>query len=206
MSKKLILLTMVVVVGCLSVLRLFEQINTGQVIEIIVLTTLVLLTAVYVKELREQRLSEAQPYLLLRLAHEVLQWDKTEQGEQPAREFPVTIRNVGKGPAMNLWAALWGPEKTYFGDSKDYLAPGEEWQITTTRVSTSGVELGIEKEGWLPELRKLIKQEYPGVVAVKYSDIHHRVWASYLCLERHVDIETFVIEGEQNIVELKKND
>jgi hypothetical protein len=158
------------------------------------------------EEMREQRLSEARPYLLLRLEGEAVQWDKDEKEKPPDRNFPVTIRNVGKGPATNLWAALWSPKKTYFGDSKGYLAPGEEWQVTISRASTDMVELGIEKEGWLPELRKSIKKEYAGVVAVKYNDIHNRAWGSYLCLERHVDVEYFVIEEEQNIVELKNPD
>jgi len=155
------------------------------------------------KEMREQRLDEARPYLLLRLKGEAVQWDKNEKGKPPDREFPVTIRNVGKGPAINLWTALWGYKTTYAGDSKGYLAPNEEWETTISRVSTSIVALGIKDEGWLPELQKSIKQKYPGVIAVKYSDIHHRAWASYLCLERHVDVEYFVLEEEQNIVELK---
>ena len=181
--------------------------------QILLMIGLVTITAVYAwstekmaKETREQRLSEARPYLLLRLKGEAVQWDKNEKGEPPDRKFPVTIRNVGKGPAINLWIALWHPKTTYFGESKGFLAPNEEWETTISRASTSIVELGIEKEGWLPELRKSVKQEYPGVVVVKYSDIHHRAWASYLCLERHVDVEYFVIEEEQNIVELKSHE
>jgi hypothetical protein len=181
--------------------------------EILLTLGLITITATYAlstekmaKEMREQRLSEARPYLLLRLEGEAVQWDKDEKGKPPDRNFPVTIRNVGKGPATNLWAALWGPKKTYFGDSKGYLAPGEEWQTTIHRASTDMVELGIEKEGWLPELRKSIKKEYAGVVVVKYNDIHNRAWGSYLCLERHVDVEYFVIEEKQNIVELKNGD
>jgi len=153
------------------------------------------------EEMRGQRLSEVQPYLLIRLAGEVVQWDNTEQDKRPS-EFEVTIRNVGKGPAINLWAALWGPMKAYAGDSKGYLAPGEEWQVAISRVSTSAVELGIEKQGWLPELVEIVKKYDPGTVAVKYQDIHRRTWVTYLLLERHVDIPVYVLEAEQNIVEL----
>ena len=183
----------------------WHEIKPADLPQILLMIGLVTITAIYArstekiaKATKEQLLSEARPYLLLRLNGEGM--------PPPPKEFTVTIRNAGKGPAINLWAALWGPKKSHFGDSKGYLAPGEEWQTTISRLSTGGVELGIIKEGWLPELRKLIKQEHLGVVAVKYNDIHHRVWVSYLCLERHVDVETFVIEGEQNIVELKKND
>jgi len=181
--------------------------------QIILMIGLVAITAAYAssttemaREMKEQRLSEARPYLLMRLDGEAVQWDKDEQGKPPSREFTITIRNVGKGPAINLWAALWGPQKTYFGDNKGYLAPSEEWQTTISRVSTSMVELGIKKEGWLPELEKVITQKYPGIVAVKYNDIHRRTWVSYLCFERHIDLESYVLEEEQNIVELKAND
>ena len=155
------------------------------------------------KEMKEQRLGEARPYLLLRLKvekDELLQWDDYKSSKHPT-EFPVTIRNAGKGPAINLEAALWHPKTTYLGESKGFLAPGEEWQTTISSISDP-----LSKEGWLPQLKKSIKQEYAGVVAVKYSDIYHRVWVSYLCLERHTDIEAFVMEGEQNIVELKNHD
>lgn len=190
-----------------------SEIKQADWAQILLMIGLVAITATYAwstekmaKEIREQRLSEARPYLLLRLKGEAVQWDKNEKGEPPDREFPVTIRNAGKGPAINLWAALWGSKTTYAGDSKGYLAPNEEWETTISRVSVRFVESGIKKEGWLPELRKSIKQEYPGVIAVKCSDIYHRAWVSYLCLERHVDVEYFVIEEEQNIVELKSHD
>jgi len=204
MSKKFILLITVVVAGSLFVLRHLEEINTGQVVEIIVLTTLVLLTAVYVKELREQRLSEAQPYLLLRLADEAIQWHETELGKPT--EFSVIIRNEGKGPARNLWAALWHPIRIYFGDRKGYLAQGEEWQTTISRTSTHLVEMGIKKKGWLPKLGEIVKQDKPGIVAVKCEDIHQRTWVSYLYLEWDVDLDGYVMEGEQSIVELHNND
>ncbi len=163
-------------------------------------------THVMSEEMKEQRLGEAQPYLLLRLESEFTRWEKDEKGKPPDREFPVTIRNVGKGPAINLWAALWSAEKTFFGNSKGYLAPNEEWETSITRLSTDMVELGIKKKGWLPELKKAIRREYTGVIAVQYNDIHQRKWASYLCLERHVDVEHFVIEEEQNTVKLENPD
>ena len=196
----------------IGLLYRFDRIDTSETLEIAALTTLVLITAWYAmqttsmaKEMREQRLSEAQPYLLLRLnleKAELLQWEDYKS-ERRATEFPVTIHNAGKGPALNLWAALWHRGKTYFvGDSKGYLAPNEEWQVTISRLNT-GIE---EKEGWLPQLSKMIKENEAGIIAVEYQDVHKRKWASYLRLERHIDIEQFVMEGEQNIVEIKNND
>jgi len=198
----------------------------SDLIQIILMGLLVVITAIYVwrtfaiskatrrqadasvkmaEKMEEQLLSEARPYLLIRLAGEVVQWDNTEQDKRPS-EFGVTIRNVGKGPAINLRAAMWHPMKTHFGDNKGYLAPGEEWQVAISRVSTSGVEMGWEKEGWLPELEETVKQDDPGTIAVKYQDIHKRSWVTYLILERHIDLPQFVMEAEQNIVELKSYD
>ncbi|MBA7699964.1 hypothetical protein ES703_108670 [subsurface metagenome] len=156
------------------------------------------------REMREQRLSEAQPYLLIRLADEVVQWESTKEGERRPTEFPVTIRNVGKGPAINLWAAMWGPMKVYAGDSKGYLAPDEEWQTSISRLDTGGVRLGFYKEGWLPELVEIVKQDKPGIIAVKYQDVHKRSWATYLVLERNVDVPEYVMEDKQDIVEVEK--
>ena len=154
------------------------------------------------EEMREQRLSEARPYLLIKLADELLQWDDIEQDRRP-HKFEVTIRNVGRGPAINLWAALWHSKNTYFaGDSKSYLVAGEEWQTNISRLDTRIPH----KEGWLPQLSQMIKENHAGIIAVEYQDVHKRKWASYLCLERHVDVEQCVMEGEQNIVDIKGND
>ncbi len=229
MSKReinIIITALILLVIVITPLKIINMIDTPQTIEIIILFALVLVTTVYVKrtadiakatkeqaeasvkmaeEMKEQRLGEARPYLLLRLdlePNELLQWD-TYQGKTPTGEFTVIIRNAGKGPAINLWAARWSHETSCFGDSKGYLAPNEEWVTGISKASTSAIELGFEKDIWLPELRKVIENKYPGIVAVKYGDIHHRTWASYLCLERHVDIEAFVMEEEQNIVEIK---
>lgn len=194
--------------GVLAYLIARDIITTAQAIEPTILFVLVLVTAMYVKrtaemakEMKEQRLSEARPYLLLRLADEFVQWDKIEPDKHPSREFKVTIRNAGKGPAINLEASLWHSTKVHPNEHKGYLAPNEEWEATIHRIS-----IGIGDMTWLPELKEHIRYDDPGVVAVKYQDIHKRNWVSYLCLERHVDIEAFVTEGEQNIVELQQND
>jgi len=154
------------------------------------------------EEMREQRLSEAQPYLVLRLRgeeHDTFNWSEPSSPQN----FPVTILNAGQGPAINLYAALWHRHKTYFvADTKGYLTPREEWQ-----TYISGFNLGIEEEkGWLPELRELVNPDYPGAISVEYQDVYKRRWVSYLCLERHPEMPQFVVEAEQNIVELKKDD
>ncbi len=148
---------------------------------------------------KEQFLGEARPYLLLRLAKEPVQSNETEAGKQLQTEFKVTIRNVGNGPAINIEAALWYRHEPYsVGDSKGYLASGEEWQTSRSRLST-GIE---EEEGWLQKMTKIVKEGTPRIIAVKYQDIHKRAWISYI---RYLYMDTYLMEGEQDIVELKND-
>ncbi len=198
-----ILLIVVIILASTKVISVAESVNSFLLIGLVTVTVIYARqTGEIAKATKEQILSEARPYLLIRLNDEYIQWDKDEQGKLPPGEFDITIRNVGNGPAINLWAARWSHETTFFGDSKGYLAPNEEWVTGISKAST----MIIEKDIWLPELREVIENKYPGIIAVEYNDIHHRTWVSYLCLERHVDVELFVMEEEQNIVEIKSHD
>ena len=155
------------------------------------------------KEMREQRLSEARPYLLLRLTDRVVQWgDRPDLREHRPLTFPITILNGGKGPAIDLYTALWNKgERRYVYERKGYLIPGEEWQAEISRFTT----LTGEKEGWLPQLRNIVGQNKTEIIAVEYKDIHKRTWISYLYLEKHAQDSDFVVAGEHNIMELKND-
>ena len=155
------------------------------------------------EEMKEQRLSEAQPYLLLRLTDRVVQWnDRPDLREHFPRTFPITILNGGKGPAIDLYTALWNKgERRYVYERKGYLIPGEEWQAEISRFTI----LTGEKEGWLPQLRNIVGQNKTEIIAVEYKDIHKRTWISYLYLEKHAQDSDFVVAGEHNIMELKND-
>ena len=215
----------------LIIITVLDIINTAQGIEIILLFFLVLATLIYAKRTSEiaqttrgqaqatreqadasvkmakatseQLLSEARPYLLIRLEDEVIDLftivSDANRHEMP-NEFKVTIRNVGKGPAINIIAAFWRSDDVSPTQPKGYLAPQEEWHTT---ISTLSVD--ITEERWLPELSQMVKYDFPGTVAVEYHDIHHRTWVTYLCLARF-DEEAYVVEGEQNIIEVSQND
>lgn len=207
MSNKYFLFAIAVIFGCLLVLRQFEQINTGQVIEIFVLTVLVIATAWYAqhtkeiaKATKEQADASVRPYLLLRLTNEWVEWPLS------GKELAVTIRNEGKGPAINVEASLWHPKTIHPCDSRGYLASGEEWKVNLS-TSDVGVPYKGEKEvrPWLPELKDIIKEHKTGAVVVRYHDIQKRNWLSYLSFEWHGDVP-YVRDGEQNIVEWKKDD
>lgn len=142
-----------------------------------------------------------RPYLLLRLDltdNELLQWDNDE-GKKPPNEFEVILRNAGTGPAKNLEVSLWSPKDNFASTTRGYLAQNEEWKASVSKLSA-----GVFGDVWLPELKKYVKCDDGIVIVVKYQDIFNRNWASYLCLERHIDIGVFVKDGEQNILELNK--
>jgi len=156
------------------------------------------------KEMREQRLSEARPYLLLRLKDRVVQWNNSpDLREHRPLTFPITILNGGKGPAIDLYTALWKKgESRHVYEHKGYLIPGEEWQAEISRTIT----LEGQKEGWLPELSDIVEQNKTGIIAVECKDIQKRTWVSYMYFEKHPYEDAFAVEGEQNIVEIKGND
>lgn len=198
--------------------------TTGELIQVILMGLLVVVTGIYawrtfaiskgterqaqasvemVKEMREQRMSEAQPYLLLKLEDEPHQREGAPKFTEKADNnmLRITVLNAGKGPAINLRAAIWHATKTYCGDSKGYLAPDEKWgkrKITTDPES----EISNE-EGWLRKLGEIVTHDGPGVVAVACQDVHGRTWVSYLYLEWHHSVDDHVKAGNQGVVELE---
>ena len=196
--------------------------TVSELLQIILMVVLVVITGIYAwrthviskatkqqadasvkmaDEMKEQILSEARPYLLLRLTDEYLQW-KDGTGGKSVEEFSVTVFNGGKGPARNLEASLWSHEDIFLTDTKGYLATNQEWTATIPKSSTDQIALGEKIPH--PELKDVIQRNRICVI-VRYEDIHHHDWVSYLYLE-DVDDTGYVREGEQNIAELKKND
>ncbi len=154
------------------------------------------------EEMKEQRFSEAQPYLLLRLKDEAIQWDEIEN-KRPPNEFGIEIRNVGKGPAINIWAALWDARKSFFGNSRGYLAPEEKWEVSITRTPIMLEDLTAR---YLPNLLKIVEKPMPGIIAVSYNDVHKRIYVTYLYLCWHHSLDGYLMEGEQNMAEVIEND
>ncbi|MFC2071429.1 hypothetical protein ACFLUU_01740 [Chloroflexota bacterium] len=161
---------------------------------------LVVITALYAhstekmaEEIREQRLSEARPYIMLRLAGKFVKLG----GE----ELKVTMENVGKGPAKNVSVGLWNLDYDSVVTTKAYLGPNEDCEVEVSR------SFGEPHKGnlWLPELKELVRKYSGKTVAVEYEDIHNRAWASYLYLEE-TGTPGYFMDGELGIVEVKKND
>ncbi len=160
---------------------------------------LVIVTGIYAwhtrkmaEEMREQRLSEARPYILLRLGGKFVRLD--------GDNLNVTIENVGKGPAKNLNVALWNLDYDPIVTTKGFLGPNEDWEV---EVTISSSDLPHRGNLWLPELKELVRKYSGKTIAVKYEDIHNRAWASYLCLEE-TDAPGYFMDGELGIVEVMK--
>ena len=203
--------------------------TTTELVTIILTVVLVIITGIYAwrtfaiskaakkqadasvkmaEETREQRLNEARPYLLIRLAERIVQWDGIDLDENPLEEFQVTIRNAGKGPAINIKAGLWHPTERIGASPKGYLSPDEEWEATISKLPMSAYVDNFYDDGtvWLPEFRDIVEQDYPGIIAVEYQDIHKRTWVSYLYLQRVTGEEAYVVGVRQSIVQVDKND
>ena len=153
------------------------------------------------KEMREQRFSESQPYLLIRLEDRIIRWHHVEPNDRVPNRFEVKIKNEGKGPAINLWTGLWNPTNNFIGENKGYLASGEEWQATIHKQSLPPISIDVR----FVELTRIIRNYSPEPIVVKYEDINKRSWISYISLIWHAAYEGCVVEGEQNIVELKND-
>jgi len=185
-----------------------KTITISEGMNLVILIGLVAVTAIYAmrtaeiaKATKEQAEASSRPYLLLRLTNEMVTWPP------PNNELNVTIRNEGKGPAINIEASLWHPKTVHPYDSKGYLASGEEWQVNIS-VSDVGVPYEGEEEvrPWLPELKDIIREFDVGVVVVQYHDIHSRKWLSYLSFEKIEEDIPIIRDGDQNIVEWEKHD
>ena len=161
------------------------------------------------REMREQRLSEAQPYLLMRLEGLVrLEGDFDELVDAEEYEIPsnfkINVKNEGKDPAINIRVAFWRSDNLSPFQPKGYLAPQEEWQTTISplRIDVDDIEM------WLPKLREIVKYDYPGTIAIEYRDIHECTWVTYLQLQKYFLEENYIHigEGKQSRVEIGRTE
>lgn len=148
---------------------------------------------------------------MLRLEKQVINWGKIDPDTGEPSEFKVEVRNVGKGPAINLRMFLWKPDVGLSAVSRGYLAYDECWTATIDRTEIpwelseeEGSELeSTKRNSILPDINRVIVEDYEAVVAVRYNDIHYRSWLSYLCLAKLiVHNEILCVEVRQNILKL----
>lgn len=153
------------------------------------------------EETRKHRLSEARPYLLIRLngLHKIL---KNNGFNKIPDRFQISIKNVGKGPAINVRVAYWYTGVIFPFVLRGYISPEETWQTEINTQSVNDV-----KEKWLTELHSLVSSEGLGAIAIQYKDVHEMNWSTYLRLMRYIQGDgEYVREGEQSIIEVHNYD
>jgi len=221
-------------------MNLLEWLNDNSgAVQAIAVVVLVVVTSLYwwaarqqakasvkmAQEMRDQRLAEDQPYILLELLAQ--QWETNEiplaepKGRTIADLWPQTVKlqftNVGRGPAKHVEVRLLHPKVVFWRSHKDRLLLGETWEeeLSEASIVLPG-ETPLRLSDWLQ--REQAQLEYSGspnmAAVVIYEDLHDRRWATYLELHYETDVSSagpddyeavlscWVSPGNQRIVRL----
>lgn len=190
--------------------------NSGAV-QAIAVVVLVIVTAVYAvaarrqadasvkmaEEMREQRLSEGRPYLLIDLKDSTPDVVKRRlaKGESIQDFYPTSlkleVRNEGRGPAKDVRATTVHPKMTFFDERRGYLLKDMSWEFDLSCAPLYRHLIPPRAlRDWLAD-----RQIHPAApigsplgVLIAYSDMNGRGWVSYLELE--YDCETDDETGE----------
>ena len=159
------------------------------------------------EEMREQRLSEDRPQLLIDLKGYTPSVDKRRLGEgETIHDFYPTnlqlvIQNVGKGPAKGVTATVVHPRMTFYDKCCGYLLRDDApWEFD---LSCSPLHVGFITPRALPDwladrqIRPPVPIGSPLGVLVTYSDMHDRGWVA--CLELEYCYETDDETGEYGV-------
>ena len=160
-------------------LQLSSKITTGQVIEIIILFTLVLVTTIYAKrtaeiarETRKQRYSECLPLLVPNITRRSIVNQKLEPNEIEYRilqtGMEVTWQNLGKGVAINSRFSFWSAVLDSHPGKSLYFSPRESNALGV--AAKESISFEPTSVGWG---HQLVDQTKPRLVA-EYQDIYER--------------------------------
>jgi hypothetical protein len=176
--------------------------NSGA-IQAFAVVALVVVTGVYVwftrqmvREMREQRLGEDRPYLLIDVTNAgELEWHKPEGEEQQANfwlhTYPLSlvcrIHNAGRHVAKEVEVTALHPGISFAGLGRGFLLPGDTWETDVKAVPRwldflADGPVGLSK--WLEAHGASLPEPGPGgydagVVAF-CRDIHNVDWATCL--------------------------
>jgi hypothetical protein len=154
------------------------------------------------EEMREQRLAEDRPHLLIGLTDwEPGGWEgRPSEGETVQDSHPskvtLVVRNVGRGPAKDLVATAVHPKKIFSDVRRGFLLQ----EVTPWEFSLSpdilGQFLAARRRLPFPTLGEWLADHgvhpqppvhSPLGVVVEYRDIYERRWVSYLELDYESD-------------------
>lgn len=176
--------------------------NSGA-IQAFAVVALVVVTGAYawftrrmVREMRQQRLAEDRPYLLIDVANAgELEWHEPKGEEEQAKfwlhTYPLSlvcrIHNAGRHVAKEVEVTALHPGVWFAARGKGFLLPGDTWE-TDVKSSMSlthimgGEPLGLSK--WLEAHGASLPEpgagQYDAGVVAFYRDIHNVDWATCL--------------------------
>jgi len=147
-------------------------------------------------EMHKQGLDADRPYLLIE-AQSLgnVQWKEVESLDaadaDPCSAYPKAmsclILNAGRGPAKEVAVGAIHPLVAYQGMRKDVLAPGESWVVSlVASESLAYIALDDSPKGinaWMVSQgidSPSLGESYDFGLIVRCTDIHDRVWATYL--------------------------
>ncbi len=177
---------------------------------ILVLVTFgyLLTTRRMVREMRDQRMAEDEPLLLLRIVHQKLadyhEWDDQDQalrhkqtGEEvkpwPLPDCTVRMHNDGRGTAVNVEVCYLQAQNYYFHSIQPFLR-----QRDSEEVNLSGFPAFYGgRSSWEKAVLKRWGAPMPGGVAAHYEDVHGRSWVSYLDLDWDPSMTPYIVPLKQ---------
>ncbi len=146
------------------------------------------------KEMREQRMAEDEPVLILDIVGQELppylhwhaEWEvlMNEQTNEVVSPWPlpqctVRVHNAGRGAAVSVEACYLQSDKYYFHSRRGLLLKGE-----SNNLELSGFPAFYGgRSSWEKVALSQLGAPKPAFVIARYEDVHGRSWVSYLDLE-----------------------
>jgi len=175
--------------------------NSGAVQAFVVLA-LVVVTATYAeftrrmaREIREQRLAQDRPDLLIGLI-QLLGWHQPEADadNRLLHTYPTAIdcrvHNAGRHAAKEVAITILHPDSLYEAKGEGFLPAGETWFVTIhadpwLQAASNRSPQGLSE--WLAANAQRRQPpsggSYDAGAVVSYRDVHDVAWATYLVLE-----------------------
>jgi hypothetical protein len=166
-----------------------------------------------VGEMREQRMAEDEPWLVIDIVGQKLadyyEWDEQDNalrhkatGDEvthwPLPECAVRLHNAGRRAAINAEYSYLQPDTYYLHGPLRSLLHGETYE-----ADISGIRAPYgQRPTWQEQLLAQLKVKTPGCVIVRYEDVNGRAWVSYLDLDWDSGLTPHVVPLKQGRLRL----
>ena len=165
------------------------------------------------KEMREQRLAEDEPWLILDITDQKFadyhEWDEHANmlrhkvtGEEivpwPLPDCTIRLHNDGRRAAINI--------QVCYLEAANYSLHGACRSLIHGRTCTAEV-LGFPapyggRPEWQEQLLQRLNVGRPGCIIARYEDVHGRSWVSYLDLDWEPSMTSHIMPLKQRRLRL----